>query len=268
MAIAKSMWAGLAALALLAPAARADMGLAPLREVLTPDRREAEFVVSNPSDRLMEGQVSWIDLAATAEGYDAAAPELREALSAAPYLVVSPARFRLEPGARQVIRVRLKKGAAFPEGEHRSHLLVETKAERAPIRKTGGGLQVDVGLGVSAPVILRNGGEAKAKIGDTKLLRDEDGLLMLKTRIHPSGDASTYGRVAVWFTDAATGETEQLGLRENIAGYTDAIEREVTVPFGFVSLGAGEVRIRYEGAAEYDGVLFDERVYDIAPPSE
>ncbi len=268
MAIAKTLrhWGGLLALVMFSinPAA-ADMGLAPLRQVLSAEHPSGQFVVSNPSDRIMEARVSWIDLAATESGYEPAAPELRETLSAAPWLVVSPAQFRLKPGGRQIVTVRIKDGAEPPRGERRSHLLIETEASRTLIRKASTGLQVDVGLGMSAPVILRNDGKAGAKIKDVKLLRDEDGLLMLDTTIEPDGQWSSFGRMVVTFTPK-NGEKELLGVRENVAGFTDAKSRRVTVPFGFVSLGAGELQVRYEGAAEFEGVVFDERAFDVAPP--
>jgi hypothetical protein len=257
------MWA-LAALACLSSAA-ADMGLAPLRQVLSADHPSAQFVISNPSDRIMDARVSWVDLAATENGYAPAEPDLRENLSAAPWLVVSPANFRLKPGARQIVTVRIKDRATLPKGERRSHLLIETEASRTLIRKAGAGLQVDVGLGMSAPVILRNGGKADAKITDVKLLRDDDGLLMLDTSITPDGQWSSFGRMVVTFTPK-NGERELLGVRENVAGFTDAQSRRVSIPFGFVSLGAGELMVRYEGAAEFEGVIFDERAFDVSPP--
>lgn len=248
--------------------AHADMGLAPLRHVLSPDNPKAEFVVSNPSDRIIDGRVSWIDLSATESGYESAASEARPGLSAAPYLVVSPAHFRLKPGARQTVTVAIKKDARIPKGERRSHLLIETEASRTPIRKASSpGLQVDVGLGMSAPVLLRNKGKADARIDNVRLLRDDDGLLMLETLIEPKGDWSSYGRMVVTFTPE-NGDKELLGLRENVAGFTDAKARKVTIPFGFVSLGAGELIVRYEGAAEFEGVVFDERAFDVAPPAD
>ncbi|PQA89450.1 hypothetical protein [Hyphococcus luteus] len=279
MAIAKTSdrrrrRAGLAAIlaaaaGVVAPgAAMADMDLAPLRQVLDSDHPRAEFAVSNPSDRIVEGRVSWIDLAAAETGYESADPALRAELSAAPYLVVSPAHFRLKPGGRQTITVEIKKGAKPPKGERRSHLLIETEASRTALRKASNtGLQVDVGLGMSAPVILRNGGKADAKITDVKLLRDDEGLLMLETTIEPKGDWSSYGRMVVTYKPK-DGEKQLLGIRDNVAGFTDAEQRKVTVPFGFVSLGAGELTVRYEGAAEYEGVVFDSRAFDIKPPED
>ncbi len=260
----------IAVASLLAAPAGASMGLYPLRQVLSLENPQAEFTVSNPSDRIIEGRVSWIDLAATETGYAPAEPQMRETLSAAPYLIVSPAQFRLKPGARITITVRIRDGAPLPKGERRSHLLIETDASRTAIRKAStNGLAVDIGLGVSAPVILRNGGKAKASIAETKLLRDKEGLLFLETSIKPEGALSSFGRIVVDYSPAdESGETHRLGMRENVAGYTDARRRKVSVPFGFVSLKAGEVVVRYEGAEEYEGRIFDERRYDLAPPVE
>jgi len=257
-------------LALFAAPANADMGLYPLRQVLSEDNPRAEFTVSNPSDRIIDGRVTWVDLAATESGYAPAAPEAREGLSAAPYLVARPAHFRLKPGARMSVAVAIRDGVKLPKGERRSHLLIETEASRTPIRKASdSGLQVDVSLGVSAPVILRNGGKAKAKITDTKLLRDKEGLLFLETSIAPEGDNSSYGRIVVDYTpNGEDGKTHRLGARDNVAGFTDAQKRTVSVPFGFVSLSAGELVVRYEGADEYEGVVFDKRAYDVAPPAD
>lgn len=255
-----------AAAVLSVGAAHADMGLSPLRQVLSPDHPRAEFVVSNPSDRIVDGRVSWVDLAALETGYGPADSELRAAISAAPYLVVSPAHFRLKPGGRQTVVVELRKNAAPPRGERRSHLLIETEAARTTLRKaSNSGLQVDVGLGLSAPVMVRNGGEAEAEISDVRLLRDDDGMLMLETTIAPEGSWSSYGRLVVTFQSKA-GEKRLLGVRDNVAGFTDAAHRKVIIPFGFVSLGEGELVVRYEGAAEFEGAVFDSRAFDVAPP--
>lgn len=246
--------------------AHADMGLAPLRQVLTAEHPRAAFTVSNASEHIMDGRVTWVDLSATDIGYAPATPTARAEISAAPYLMVSPAQFRLKPGERMLVDVWIKDGVTIPTGEKRSHLLIETEASRTPIRKaSNSGLQIDVGLGISAPVILRNGGEAKAKITETKLLRDDAGLLMLETSIEPRGAVSTFGRMLVRFTPKDA-PTRELGRRENVAGFIDATERKVTIPFGFVALDAGELELRYEGDEEFDGVLFDRRVFDIAPP--
>lgn len=248
--------------------AGADMMLTPLRQIINSEHPAVAFIVSNPTDRMLDGRISWLDLTATETGYAAAALEQRPTLSAAPYLVISPAQFTLEPGGRVEIAVRVAPGKIIPKGERRSHLLVETAAARTPIRKaSNSGLQVDIGLGVSAPVILRGaGGLAKAAIGETKLVRDENGLLSLETSIIPGGSHSSYGRVTVLFESYGEDVKRVLGSRENVAGFLDAPRRKVETPLGFGSLAAGELTVRYEGAAEYEGRLFDMRSFEIAPP--
>ena len=254
-------------LAIAPSAAFADMELSPLRQVISLETPVGSFVVSNPSDRLLEGRVTWIDLAATETGYAPASTEARPALSAAPYLTVSPAFFRIEPGKRVTVTVALKDGVRIPRGERRSHLLIETAASRTPIRKaSNSGLQVDVGLGMSAPVLLRSDGSAGADITAAKLLRDKDSMLSLQVRLSPSGDHSAYGRLVADFVKDGARETTILNVRSNVASYIDAPIRIVDLPLGVSELGAGKLTLRYVGEGEYSGRLFDEMTYTIAPP--
>ena len=258
---------------LWASSAEADIRLSPLRLVLTPDAPVAEFEVSNPSGRIFEGRASWIDMRATETGYAPARTEERAGTSAAPYLIVSPAHFRLKPGARATIAVCIRDGARPPEGERRSHLLIEAAATRTPIRKAGGGLPVDVELGVSAPVLLRNGGAAEAKLSDTKLVRDEKGLLLLSTAVVPQGALSSYGRLVASFAPAeapeeASGGAQILGVRRNVSGFVDADRRTVEIPLGLAALGPGKLTLAYEGESEFAGRTFDSRTYDVEPPAE
>ena len=263
----RTFFATILVVLLTAVGARADMSIAPLRQVLTADVRAASFTVSNPSDRMLEGRISWLDLLATEKGYAPAPKEHRQKLSAAPFLIISPAQFRLEPGGKTEIEVRLREGARIPKGERRSHLLIETAASRTPIRKASdSGLQVDIGVGISAPVILRGNGKARASFSDTRLVRDSEGLLALETAIEAQSAYSSYGRVALYFTPNDTGEQRLLGVRENIAGYPDAARRLVEIPIGYLTLDSGELTISYEGAAEYAGRTFDTRTFEVAPP--
>ncbi|MFQ5564606.1 MAG: hypothetical protein ACE5FO_13680 [Parvularculaceae bacterium] len=247
--------------------ARAEFLLTPLRQVVSEETPEAHFTVSNPSRRILEGRVSWIDLTATETGYAVAKPESRTYLSAAPYLEVAPAQFRLEPGAQAEITVKLREGVRPPKGERRSHLLVEAAAARTPIRKASqGGLELDIGLGVSAPVILRGGrGAARASISKTRLLRDADGLLELSTTIEPKGTFSAYGRVVAIMRPAHGDENgpQVLAERNNVAGYLDAPARRVSLPLGLTFLPEGVLELRYEGAAEFEGEVFTRRIYEI-----
>lgn len=254
-----------AALVLVAPRASAELLVSPLRQVVTAKAPLVRYRISNPSDRIVEARIGWIDLSATPEGYAPAAPVVRPSLSAAPFLVVSPARLRLEPGGHAEVVVRLKKGAAIPAGERRSHLLIETTPSRTPLRRASTGLEVDVGLGVSTPVILRGGYSAPAlAFGETRLVRDDHGLLALETTLTSAGKYSAYGTLDASLE--ADGETLPLARLGNVAVYPDSGARKIALPLLREHLPEGVLRVVY--ASDGDGrthVLAD-RTFQIAAP--
>lgn len=257
----------LAILLSLGPA-HAEITLTPLRQVLTPKDPVATYRVSNPSGRIIEGRVSWIDLAATETGYERATEAQRRELSAAPFLTLWPAYFRLEPGASATIRVAIKDPKRNIPGERRSHLLVETSAVRTPLRQAGGGIELDIGLGVSTPVILRPAsGKATARFGETRLLRTPDGFLELQTHVEATGATSAYGRVDVLFHPYDTPGKEKLLKRiDNVAAYIDTRTRRVAIPLDVEYLAPGVLDLRYVGRSEYEGTEFAARSFEIAPP--
>ncbi|MEM9169046.1 MAG: hypothetical protein AAGC56_05285 [Pseudomonadota bacterium] len=262
---------GVAALIAIAAAggapAHAEFAISPLRQVITAESPEATFMISNPSARRLEARIRWIDLQAEDEGYRPASPELRDRLSAARYLTVTPSALTLGPGERAAIRIALRADRNPGPGERRSHLLIETDAVRTPLRNAGGGMQADIGLGVSAPVILRAGsGAAGAAIGDTRLTRLGDGLLALETAVLPKGAFSAFGRLAVRFRAAGETRERALGTVRNVAAYADAPLRLVTVALGREHLPQGRMTVRYEGEGEFAGQVFAERVFSIAAP--
>lgn len=255
----------LAAAASFCAAANAEIVVSPLRQVVTRQQPVAVYEISNVSDRIIDGRVGWMDLSAVETGYAPASPQARAALSAAPYLVVSPARFRLEPGKRTKITVQLKKGASIPAGERRSHLLVETTPVRTPLRRTGGGLEVDVGLGISTPVILRSGLTAPVlSFTQTRLVRDAEGMLELQTTLSRTGNYSSFGRLRAQITSGGT--TRTIAEIDNVAVHVDAENRRLTLSLGETVLPPGELLLSYVGEAEFDRRVFAEKKFEIAAP--
>lgn len=253
-----------AAMPFLFGAAAAEIVVSPLRQVMTRQNPVAVYEIANASDRIVDGRVGWTDLSAVETGYVAATPAARAALSAAPYLVVSPARFRLEPGKRATVTVKLKKGAAIPTGERRSHLLIETTPVRTPLRRAGGGLEVDVELGVSTPVILRSGFAAPSvAFSQTRLVRDPEGMLELETTLTREGNYSAFGRlVATMKSERGVETITDIG---NVAVHSDAGARKLSIPLKTGVLPPGVLTLRYLGAAEYQGREFATKSFEIAP---
>lgn len=253
------------AAALAATGASAELLVSPLRQVVSAKTPVVRYQISNPSDRFVDARVGWIDLAATPDGYQTANAAARQKLSAAPFLVVSPARLRLEPGARGEVVVRLKKGAVIPAGERRSHLLIETSPARTPLRRASAGLEVDVGLGVSTPVILRGGYAAPAVAFEgSKLIRDEHGLLAFETTVTSAGKYSAYGTLEA--TLVSGDRAESLARIANIAVYPDAGARRLVLPLSRESLPQGTLRVTFSGAAEMRGRAPAVKLFEVAPP--
>ncbi len=259
------VFAFLLALSTFGPSAASEFSIAPLRTVISAEQPAAAFRIANPTDRILEVRMSWIDLAATPEGYETATAKQRASLSAAPYLTLKPAYARIEPGGAATVAIALKKGAKPPPGERRSHLLVETGAARTPLRKTFG-LELDIGLGVSAPVILRGGsGAAGARIGATRFLRSPEGALLLETSIEPDGAYSAYGRLVADYL--APGQSpKRLGEIRNVSAFTDAKRRVYSIPLNASELPAGRLRVTFAGDEEFKGRVFVAREFVVDAP--
>lgn len=255
----------LAALLAASTATASEFAVTPLRRVITAEQPVAEFRISNPTDRILSPRLSWIDLVATPEGYVAATAKQRAVLSAAPYLVLRPAYLRIEPRGSALVTIALKPGTKPPLGERRSHLLIETGAARTPLRKTSG-LELDIGLGVSTPVILRGGkGEASARIGASRFLRSPEGLLTLESSIEPQGTYSAYGRIIVEFQQPG-GDMRRLGEVRNVSAYVDAKRRIYTIPLNERALPAGALHVSFVGAEEFEGRVFVTRTFTVGAP--
>ncbi len=249
-------------------AVKADILISPLRQVLTPGAGNAVFTISNPSDRIVDVRISWIDLTATATGYRDASPEERAAISAAPFLTLSPAFHRLQPGARETVTVSLRGDLVVPRGERRSHLLFESAAHRTNLQKISSGLEADIGLSVSAPVILRsqNTAPGSASFTATRLVRDDKGDLVLETTLKRKGLHSTFGRLDVEMTQEGEKIPRRLSTLANAAVFTDISERTFSLPLGVSELPKSILKTRYLGAAEYEGKVIAEKRFSIAAP--
>lgn len=259
-----ALFAALAALA-AGHGANAELLVSPLRQVVSAKTPVVRYQISNPSDRFVDARVGWIDLSATPDGYETASAAERPLLSAAPYLVVSPARLRLEPGARAEVVVRLKRGASIPAGERRSHLLIETSPARTPLRRASAGLEVDVGLGVSTPVLLRGGYAAPAVAYEgSRLIRDNHGLLAFETTLTSAGKYSAYGTLEASLVSGD--RAESLARIANIAVYPDAGARRLVLPLSRESLPEGTLRVTFAGAGEMRGGAPAVKSFEIAPP--
>ena len=248
--------------------AYAQIHISPLRHVLSPQSERAAFVLSNPSAQPISATLSWEDLAIIDGEYAQMPNAQRAKISAAPYLTIRPAQIRLAPGEAQHIELTLSRKPDF-SGERRSHLLVETTAQRALINKIDhAGLGVDIGLSFSLPVFVRTHQKSAAKINATALTRDRNGNLLLETQLESTGDISAFGELAVKFTPADTKTTRILARQHNAAALAHSPGRRYRLPLNMVSLPKGVLELVYLGAEEFSGQEFDRREFLIEAPKD
>lgn len=168
----------------------------------------------------------------------------------------------------------LRRPPDLPPGEYYAHLNIARLPQAPPPvspenKEKGMKMQVMIKLGFSIPVIVRQGGgeDLKVEVSEARLEREKLGkakderdvvkVLLKRT----AGNVSSYGKVKIFSTGAdGKGET-QIGLLNNVAMFPEIKQRTASVPVSVSSLPAGtKLRIAYEGANEYAGRVFDERV--------
>lgn len=265
--------AAAAFVAAVAPA-RADLLVSPIRIVLTAENPEARVRVSNQSDQERRVHIRLIDLTATEDGgYRTPTLEERDATSAARILAVGPGDIVLAPNAAAETTIRIADpDIAFAEDgpfELRSHLLFETGAASAAVRRAGGrlaDLSLDMASGVSIPVLVRGDSDTPTvAIADARFRRRPDGALVLSTLIEGSGPLSPYGAIEVFWRGRSDVAPHRIGRVANITVYREAPSRTVETSLAEDDYADGVLTVRYVGAEEFTGVLFAERAFDVAP---
>ena len=204
----------------------ADLNISPKRVVFDPATRTATVYVLNRGtasgsytveleDRVMspEGQILAIGEATKDEGTKAAAAKVQSAKS---LVTFTPRRVTLEPGASQVIRLRVLRPADLPAGEYRTHLSVTTvppedtglTAEQAAKPEAGQlAFRVVSLFSLSIPLIVRQGDATATvtlenpKVSTEQVVPPEGGAptkaSVLTMDLLRAGVGSVYGNIEV-----------------------------------------------------------------------
>ncbi|WP_321283354.1 fimbria/pilus periplasmic chaperone [uncultured Vibrio sp.] len=180
----------------------------------------------------------------------------------------SPRQVTLKPGERQQVRIAVRRPKDLAPGEHRSHLLLAALPGSKDRRQTEGvGLQLNLRLSFSIPVIVRVGGlDAAAEFGPVKLYRDAgsakpDGVTFA---INRSGLHSTFGSLKAFWRPHDSGEERQVATLNNVAVFHENKQRLVRLPFHDPIAQDGTLRLIYEGDDEFGGRVLAEQQQTIS----
>ncbi|MCK5575039.1 MAG: hypothetical protein KAI28_04460 [Sphingomonadales bacterium] len=178
----------------------------------------------------------------------------------------SPRQISLEPGERQHIRLAVRRPANLAEGEYRSYLVFEAIPEdtngSTPTEK-GSKIEMRLNLAFSIPIVLRQGEpDVSAKflqVMPVKRMVKGEPKFGAVLKIERKGISSSLGNVKLFWKPDAGGPERQVGVLNALAIYTEAPGRNIGIATpGIKEAAGGTLRVIYEGAGAYEGIVFDE----------
>lgn len=253
--------------------------VAPTRLVLENRDRSATVMVKNSGFERGTFRLSLVAIDMDRAGRLTPSAEPSPAAQMAASLVrLSPRQFVLEPRGTQQVRVVLRKPAALPAGEYRTHLRIEAIPDSRPAKGRTASTKLSIGLTVQPaaviPVIVRHGElAAKVAVNGVRLERTAakrknpndktatPGGLAILLNIQRTGNRSVYGDVVVQFFPGSSAAGIQVGRVGGVAVYLPIEEREVrlVVPEAVATkLHGGRLRVTYSLPVEQGGTLLAE----------
>ena len=205
----------------------ADMLITPTRIVFEGRDRFGVVTLVNPGDKATTYEMGWryFKMQESGNPYVAVGQPVTE-FDLSKHVVFSPRRVTLEPGAKQKIRLALRRPAEIPDGDYHVHLgfFVVPEAPEVPIVNnddTFGPKQpqanVKVNVSYTIPVVLRSGEVGvTSSIEDIELKRNpRNGFLTVVVPVTRGGGShSVLGHLMVYHVDE-NGREERVGEISN-----------------------------------------------------
>lgn len=255
---------------LLAPSyAIADITITPTRIVFEDGDRFSEVTLINITDEQKTYKIGW-QFMKMVEGNPAPYISVDESITdfdLTEHIVYTPRRVTLAPGAKQKIRLALRRPANVPAGEYRAHLAFSSVRDEAPDENPGdlgpssSKFGVKISIGYSIPVIFRAGTpDVVGTIEGVAFRRNEQNgkLHALVTLGRSGGSYGVLGHLYLY-----DGNNKLIGEIGNAHIFPEVGRRVLDVPLADDDL-SGSLRVvlaRYDkaGAGNYDEKTFPVR---------
>ena len=250
-----------------------DLTITPWRVVFQTNDRSAAVQLLNTSDEAHVYRMGWLLLKATAKGGYEPVPYDRDKdkdpHSVPNMTVLSPKQVTIEPHGLQVVRLSLRRPADLPPGEYRAHMTFTRMAHDKHIPKDPNAkavsLALDVNLGFSIPVIVRQGEDKDLKVDffEPQLKQEKNYSVLLLELTRVAGKFSTYGTIHAYWTPPKGGEKE-IGMINNVALFPELKSRHIQVPITTKdNIVGGKIRVVYEGKYESNGTTWAEKTFPV-----
>lgn len=258
----------------LAKPADAALTISPLRIIFEGRTRSADVTLINTSQQTNTYRLGWVYNQMDEFGkYTRVANTLTPALDVGKHMIFSPRQVTLPPGARQRIRLSLRKPPDLPDGEYRAHLVFQklpnesdstTTSEDAPER--GVTLSLKVLVGFSIPVIVRTGDyDATVDLTAPEFIPaspENKGVAQLGLTLNRTGKHGTVGRVVVSW-DKSDKPEKRIGLLNNVTIFPEMPKRYIRVDLNVPAVTSGNVTVTYYGDGPQRGVVLAEKTFPV-----
>jgi hypothetical protein len=246
--------------------AQASLMITPTRVVLDERNRTVELTLVNSSTEQHTYRLGFIEQKQTESGGYVALPTVTpEDRIASPMLRFSPRQVTIEPGKYQRIRIRVNMPADLADGEYLSHLKLSVVAPNRDVGENDGqetkrmSISMRLNLSYTLPVIVRKGPMSI----DTAISRiDLDSATNeLLVRLTRKGLQSSFGGLVVEMQEYAGAPVTLVGQLNNVALFSSVEYRDLRVKLLRKIPEGAVIRIRYNGADEFEGRLLGESTF-------
>lgn len=260
------------AVLLLAVPSQADIMLMPICVVFQGHQRVADILVLNNSDKTATFRLSWLYQKQAENGsYQDLDGPINPAYDVGKMVIFSPRQMTLPPGARQRVRLSLRRPGDLPDGEYHAHLRLQRVSQtNAPATGLLGPEKVQtvvsINIGFGIPVVIRQGrGTSTASISNPHFIpgsANGDRPPSLEVTLNRSGTFGTFGSLKVYWTPPG-GNEKQIGEANNVNVFTEIAHRTADVVLSESRIAGGTIRVVYSGDGPDQGASFDEKTFPI-----
>ncbi|PCI57020.1 MAG: hypothetical protein COB36_01760 [Alphaproteobacteria bacterium] len=247
--------------------ALADMLITPTMVVFEGRDRFATVTIVNTGDKVKAYEFGW-------EFFDMKEEDGTYTLQDKPatdfdlsqHIVFAPRRVTLLPGAKQRVRMALRRSAEIPDGDYHVHFKFSSAPNDLSVDKTLNGrvaMGVNIAVSYAIPVVFRVGEvQVKADIGEISLSRDaRSGFINVAVPVvRVEGNYSVLGYLRIFHV--VDGQEELVGELSNANIFSEINSRVFDVHLTKeITGGALKVVLRYYD--KKNDFIYDERVFDV-----
>ncbi|GKT12385.1 MAG: fimbrial chaperone protein [Thiomicrorhabdus sp.] len=173
----------------------------------------------------------------------------------------SPRQVTLKPGARQQIRLSLRKPENLESGDYRSHLAFTQlpNPDMLESRPENQGIKLYMLTSFSIPVLVRQGQlSINSKIMSARINKTKHDTWQVEVDVSREGNFSTFGKLIVFWRPNASSSYQELNFLDNSTLYRETKRRTINIALKESQVQSGQFKVVYEPHKSFKIKTFDE----------